>query len=289
MLDALILGEALVDFVPTARGPLGPVRHFEMHRGGASANVAAGLARAGGRAALIGTVGDDPFGRFLLESLGTDGVDIEDVRVVPDERTGLCFITLDRDGERSFVHGGGRADLMLGPEDVRPARAATARTVLFTNGSLRTESGAAAVERLVASAGGLVCCDPGSAPGYGASARLHPLLPRCDVVKCSVDELEASVGCVEPARGAAALVGLGVRLAVVTVGAAGAVWATAESAGRVPAPAVPVVDTTGAGDAFMAALLLPLARDGLPAPAALEGVLRVACEAGAAAVTRRGA
>ena len=149
MLDALILGEALVDFLPVERGRLRDVRRFEMHRGGAPANVAAGLARMGGRCALVGTVGDDEFGHFLAASLAADGVDVEDLRFVSGERTGLCFVSLDANGERRFFGGGGRADWSLGPQDVREVRAEGARTVLFNTGSMRTEHGFAAAERLI--------------------------------------------------------------------------------------------------------------------------------------------
>ena len=298
MLDALILGEALVDFVPTERGRLRDVRRFEMHRGGAPANVAAGLARMGGRCALAGTVGDDEFGRFLTASLATSGVDVTDLRVVSGERTGLCFVSLDDHGERRFTPGGGRADWCLAPEDVDAERAEAARTVLFNIGSMRTQQGFAAAERLVDCARGVVCCDPGTAPGHltdarELAARLGRLLPRCDVVKCSADELVATTGVDDPEAGAARLVERGAALAVVTMGARGAVWANPRGHGHAPAPRVEVVDTTGAGDAFMAALLLRLARSptgpGAWPAATLAANIAFACAAGAEAVRRRGA
>lgn len=297
-IDVLVLGEAFVDFVPLHRGPLREARGFEMHSGGAPGNLAIGAARLGARVAFVGVVGDDEFGHFLRGTLAGEGIDCADVRVAAGHQTGLCFITLDGNGERRFLHRGGDAARQLGPEDVRPARVAAARAVSFGCIVLSTPHGAAAVDRLIASATGLVCCDPGTCPPWCGDpavvgGRLRAALQRCHVVKCSSEEAGFAAGTAEPEAAARALVEQGAELAVVTVGAEGAVWARRGEIGHVPAPAVEVVDTTGAGDAFMAALVTRLAaedtRPGALPVNRLEAHLGFACRTGAAAVTRRGA
>ena len=297
-LDVLVIGEALVDFVPLHRGPLREAVGFELHSGGAPANVAIGVCRLGGRAGLISVVGDDEFGACLLGALGREGVDVAGVHRLAGVATGLCFITLDRDGERSFLHRGGDPAVRMVAEHVDVAQAGAARVVKFSSGPLRTEGGAAAVGRLIGASRGLVAVDPGGGPKHWASAevmagRLAAVLPRCHVVKCSAAEAEAMSGEGAPLRAAAALVERGAELAVVTLGAAGAVWARRGEWGQVAAPRVEVVDTTGAGDAFMAALLFRLARDearpGEIGGERLRGHLEFACAVGAGAVTRRGA
>ncbi len=297
-LDVLVIGEAIVDFVPLHRGPLRAARGFELHSGGAPANVAIGVRRLGGTSGLVSVVGRDEFGAFLLGSLQREGVDTRCVHALDDVQTALCFITLDADGDRSFLHRGGDPAVRLSPDHVDPEQVAGARIVKFSSGPLRTAGGADAVDRMLEHATGLVACDPGACPSHWASAetiarRLAEALSRCHVVKCSEVEAWDITGESDPETAAKRMVEQGAELAVVTLGAEGAVYARRADRGAVPAVPVEVVDTTGAGDAFMAALLFRLARDGarpveLPRKR-LEEHLRFACQIGAGAVTRRGA
>ncbi len=289
MNDVLVLGEILVDLAPLRRGAFVEGIQFEARRGGAPANVAAGVAKRGGRAAMAGVVGDDPFGRLAVRSLEADGVDCGRVRRTPDARTGLCFIHLDESGERRFVYGGGDANAELGAEALPIP---DARVVVFSRDGLRSERSTAMVDQLLATPA-TRCFDPGGWPGhYGdptaATRRLRERLPSCDVVKCSEEETPVVADETDPVRAARALVERGVGLALVTLGADGVVWARGDRSGRLPAPRVEVVDTTGAGDAFMAALTLGLARAG-GIPEDLQALLLEACAAGAEAVGRLGA
>jgi fructokinase len=298
MTDVLVIGEALVDFVPTHRGPLHESRGFELHTGGAPANVAIGCARLGARSAFIGVVGDDAFGRFLADGLGREGVDVSGMRLTFEDRTGLCFITLDPSGERSFTHRGGSPETLLSAPDVDVPVVAQARALQFSAGSLRKASGEAAIHRAIDQCTGIVCCDPGTTPRHWVdpvvlAARLERVLKRCNVVKCSSDEVAELTGESDPLEGARVLVARGAELAVVTLGPHGALWQRADDGGHVPSPPVEVVDTTGAGDAFMAALLVRLSAEKqrpsqLPAQL-LQDHVRFACEIGAYAVTALGA
>lgn len=297
-LDLLVTGETLVDFLPLQPGPLRSATGFELHGGGAPANVAIGAARLGARTGFLGVVGEDEFGWFLRGNLEREGVDVTGLRMAAGVQTGLCFVTLGADGERSFTHRGGAAHTLFGLEDVAPQRVRPARALCFSSGVMRTPEGARAMETLIEGWTGLITSDPGTFPrSWGdplvARERLLPSLARCHVVKCSSDETMFLTEEVDPRRAARRLVERGAELAVVTCGSRGAVFARAEDEGSVAAPAVQVVDTTGAGDAFMAALLSRLARDAVrPALLPIEVLhdhLAFAARIGAAACTRKGA
>lgn len=296
--EILIVGEALVDFVPLHYGALSAATTFEMHSGGAPGNVAVVSARLGGRPGFVGVVGDDEFGRFLQANFEREGVDTRCLRLTDEDLTGLVFITLDDNRERTFTHRGGHACTLLNPSDVDPACAAEARVAFFAVGALRTEQSVAAVESMIDQATGIVCCDPGKCPpSWGdpevIEGRLHRLLSRCDVIKCAEDETEWLTGARFHEEAATRLLEKGATMAVITLGPEGAYWARAADSGYVQTPRVQVVDTTGAGDAFMGALLVRLAQERGPlgevSHARMQGHLNFACEIGAYAVTRRGA
>ncbi len=295
--DVVVIGEALVDFVPHRRGALRNAASFEMHSGGAPANVAIHAARNGVRSALVTVVGDDEFGAFLRTQLAAEGVDVRGVRVTNEAQTGLCFITLDSDGDRSFTHRGGSPSRLLCGEDLQDARLRRARVLQLSSGPLRTAEATHAIEAFMERFEGIICCDPGTCPGHWArpaviAERLRRILPRCQVVKCADDETRGLTGLTDPAAAARRFVEEGAELGVVTLGPRGALWARARDTGRCDAPRVSVVDTTGAGDAFMGALVSGLARTGTSPSqvdsAALHRMMVSACAAGSQAVTRMG-
>ena len=87
----------LLIYYPKARGDYYSVR------GGAPANVAVGIARRGGKSAFIGKVGDDPFGRFMYQTLSTENVDTRYMSLDPQHRTSIVAVGLDEQGERNFT------------------------------------------------------------------------------------------------------------------------------------------------------------------------------------------
>ena len=296
-LDVVVIGEALVDFVPQRRGALRDAAAFEMHSGGAPANVAIQAARHGVRSALVSVVGDDEFGAFLRQRLADEGVDVSSVRVTKEVQTGLCFITLDAHGERSFTHRGGSPSRLLCADDFGAPALRRARLLQLSSGPLRTAEATHAIEAFMGTFAGIICADPGNCPGHWArpaviAERLRRVLPRCHVVKCADDETERLTGRVDPLTAARSFVEDGAQLGVVTLGPRGAIWARAKDHGHCPAPRVSVVDTTGAGDAFMGALVSALASESR-SPAeidvpALNRMMEKACRAGAQAVTGMG-
>ncbi len=265
--DVICLGEALVDFLPSKRGQrVREVTRWQPSIGGAPANVAVGLARLGRKSALVGVTGDDEFGHFLREGLTAEGVDTRWLRQTNEGKTGLGFVSLTAQGERSFTFYRTRAaETFLNVSDTRRARAAIDRATfahIGTNSLLQPEARAAVLSVVKRRQGRrqLLSSDP--------NLRLHiwprpqvlkellsTLLPACDVVKLSEEEIHFVTGTDDVDRALTRLESRGIRLPIVTLGASGAAFRWRGDTVRVSAPKVRVIDTTGAGDGFMSGLL----------------------------------
>jgi fructokinase len=299
-LDVLCFGEALVDFLPDRRGRLRDCERFEAHSGGAPANVAVGIARLGLRAGFCGVVGDDEFGRLLERKLRAEGVETS-LRFSDEARTGVWFVALDRRGDRTFFSPSGThgADKLISALDVRRAPIARAAWLHCGTSSHVLPEGRRALVAAVARArklGVRVSFDPNVRAHLWRDLRdlrklCERVFPSCDVVKLSREETGACVGERDPRRAAAALVSRGVKLACITLGARGALARQGTREFRVEAPRVRVVDTTGAGDGFVAGLLsrLPGGDPSSIADAALRDALAFGCAVGSRVCTRLGA
>ena len=119
-IEVLSYGEALVDFLPNQGGKLlRDVDTFHKTSGGAPANMAIGLARLGRSVGLMGAVGQDEFGWFLRNHLEREGVDVSGVYMTDEAKTGITFVSLDANGERSFMFfRQPSADTMFKPADI---------------------------------------------------------------------------------------------------------------------------------------------------------------------------
>jgi ribokinase len=251
-----------------------------LYPGGKGANQAIAAARLGAEVAMLGRVGDDPFGGELVENLRDNGVDTSQIEAVADAPTGSAFITVTPDGENAIVVSPG-ANRSFGADEVRAAFE-DLREARLLLAQLEVEVEAVEMAaHIVAGSGRRFLLN--LAPPREVSGELlrlsDPLV---------VNEHEAAFLLGEDARNpeesAGKLLDLGPPSAVVTLGASGAVLAIGESSRHFPAPEVEVIDTTGAGDAFMGALAARLAENAL-----LEEAVPYAVLAGAVAVTREGA
>ncbi|HVE81955.1 MAG TPA: carbohydrate kinase [Myxococcales bacterium] len=305
-LHVVCAGETLVDFLPLEPGrAVKDVERWRPCPGGSPANVAVGVARLGGRSAMVGAVGRDELGDFLKERLAQEGVDVSRLRQTDEGKTGLVFISLTGSGERSFAHYRTRsAEFFFSGRDLDPAFLARARAVhLGSNSLLFAEAQRAMIQlaRAAREAGQIVCCDPNLRlecwPDPGELKRtLEQLLPCCTVVKLAEDELAFATGEASPDGALRALERMGVPLPVVTLGAAGARLSFRGARLEVGAKEVKVVDTTGAGDGFVAALLFGLTRRcagreevlGLDA-AEIQELAGFACQAASRVCERLGA
>jgi ribokinase len=286
--DVFVLGSINQDFVLKVErrpepGETVTNAELSMHNGGKGANQAAAAALLGASVIILGRVGNDEFGESLVRALEEKGIDTGLVEKAPGKATGAAFITVTPDGENAITVAPG-ANRSIRPEDVEAAAGAIGDArVLVAQMEVPVQSVLRAVE--VASERGtraLVNLAPTFEVPRGLLERLDPLV---------VNEHEAAFllgSAVEGVDGALSaapkLLALGPRSAVITVGEAGAVLAGGGSAEHLPAPGVDVVDTTGAGDAFVGALAARLAHD-----TPLEDAVAYAVRAGAAAVTREGA
>lgn len=300
------VGEALIDLVADAPGPLRYARAFQPAPGGAPANVAVGVARLGGPARFLGKVGDDEFGHLIRETLSAAGVDTANLRMTSEARTGLAFVSLREDGERDFLfYRNPSADMLLRPEDLDLSALTAGDILCYGTVALAAQPSRDTILGLleIAQARGVtLVCDPNLRlslwPDPEAALRTaREVLARAQVAKLSLEEAELLTGASSPEAAAAWLLDQGVRLAIITLGAGGAYYATRGGhRARVPGFPVRAVDTTGAGDGFLAGLLVQLwerQRDGFDLDrltgADLEAAVRFANAVGALVVTTPGA
>lgn len=295
MMDVLCMGELLIDFVALESGvTVGEASGFIKAAGGAPANVAVAAARLGLKAGFIGQVGDDPFGRYLAGVLEADRVDTRGLRFSPEARTALAFVSLGPGGERSFVfYRNPSADMLMRPEDVELSLVEACKVFHYGSITLISEpsrSATLAAVRHARAHGKLISYDPNlrmslwpSAEEARAGMRLG--MEDADVVKVSQEELEFLTG----ESHAGALWRDGMTLLVITHGAGGATLYTPRERFFAPGFPVEAVDTTGAGDSFVAGLLAGMLEYGADFDRHLSEIARFANAMGAITTTRKGA
>ncbi len=300
MLDVIACGELLIDFVATETGvTLAEAPAFKKAAGGAPANVAVGVARLGYRAGFLGQVGDDDFGRFLAGTLAEAGVDVTGLRFSPEARTALAFVSLRADGERSFMfYRHPSADMLWRPEDVDAAYAAQTRIFHYGSISLIGEPSRSATFAALEHArrgGALISYDPNLRlalwpSAEAARAGMLAGWAHADIAKVSEEELEFLTGETDTERAVRQLWHDRLKLLTVTRGAAGSAYHLADAHGEAPGFRVDPVDTTGAGDGFLAGLLAGLLDGGLRFEReVVERALRLGNAVGALTTTQRGA
>ena len=272
-----------VDRLPAA-GTLALVDSIVLRGGGCALNTSSALARLGLRAAVLGKVGADPFGDFVISLLRERGV--EDAGVIRDATvpTSASVALVDSAGERTFLHTAGANGTLAAGE---LGDAAFAGRALHLAGALvleRLDGEPAAALLAEARRRGLHTSLDTVFDGTGRWQRVLAALPHCDLVTPGRTEAEAITGEREPARGAHRLRALGAEVVAVTLGAEGCYVSAADFEGRVPAARVAAVDGTGAGDAFAAGFLY-----GRLAGWPTEACARFANAAGALATTAVGA
>ena len=288
MADVFVVGSINQDFVLKVERRPKPGETvtdavLSTHNGGKGANQAAAAALLGADVVFLGRVGDDGFGEPLVRALAEKGVETGLLVEAPESSTGSAFITVTPDGENAITVAPG-ANRSLTTDDVEAARGAIREaTVLVVQMEIPREAVARAVEiaHEVGTRAILNLAPPFEVPET-VLQRLDPLVVNEHEAAFLLGEAVDGVpGALEAAR---RLLCLGPASAVVTVGAEGAVFAGGEASDHVRAPEAEVVDTTGAGDAFVGALAFRLARGD-----SLREAVAYAVRAGAAAVTREGA
>ena len=260
--DLLVLGDCNPDVMVTGE-QLEPVfgqaellvDEARLVVGGSGSITACGAARLGLRTAFISVVGDDVFGRFMLDALGLRGVDVSGCVVDGERPTGLSLVLLRRGGrDRAILTAPGTtASLTL--EAVDPDLIAAARHVhvssFFLQGALRP--GLSSLFETARAACLTTSVDPNWDPADAWDGGLRVLLARSDVFLPNAAEATRIAGG-EPAAAATALAADG-PLVVVKLGEDGALAVLGDEVWSVAAPRVETVDATGAGDSFDAGFL----------------------------------
>lgn len=301
-MDIIAVGEILIDLTQIGIGANG-VRHYAANPGGAPANVAVAAARLGAKAAMVGKVGRDEFGRDLRKVLDENGVDASGIYETEQAHTTQAVVSLDERGERSFFfYRSPGADTLLTSEEAERAITKTPRFLHIGSVSLTAEPSRSATltaARCARSRGALVSYDPNYRPSLwpdeaSAIAQMKAPLKLTDVIKLSEEELPLLTGTEELSEGSRRLSERGISLVLVTLGSEGTFYRLGSHTGHVPAVCIQVADTNGAGDTFLGALLSQLAgRSGGPlehlSVEELEAYLRFANRAAALTCSRSGA
>jgi fructokinase len=289
----VVAGEALIDLVPEASGPLAAL---SPRLGGGPYNTAVALGRLGSRVAFCSRVSEDAFGGALLDGLQAAGVAVSLVQRGPEPTT-LAVASVGADGSAAYsFYVEGTADRLFTAPEALPEGT---RAVSFGTCSLVLEPGASAYEELMRHAAGqgvFTALDPNVRAGLipdpdAYRARFRSWLPYAGLLKLSADDAEWLGG--SPKEWLAA----GPAAVVVTHGGDGLTVLTRAGEFTVPGERVDVVDTIGAGDTVNAALLHRLAaHDALSvdAAAALDesgwrDILGYAARAAAITCSRPGA
>ena len=259
----VVAGEALIDLLVGADGRLTAIP------GGGPFNTARTIARLGQPVAFLGRISNDRFGARLRDRLVDDGVDVRLV-VDSEDPTTLAVAELDEAGSatyRFYTEGTSAPGLTV---DALPARLSDDVTAVHVGTlGLVLEPLADTVEALVARAPStaIVMLDPNGRPSATPdradwAARVERLARRADVVKVSADDLRLWHPGVPPADAVDDLLGLGVRVVLLTDGERSVKTATPRGVTSIDPPAVHVVDTVGAGDAFGGGFLAAWVGDG---------------------------
>jgi ribokinase len=258
---------------------------LELHCGGVGVNAALALARWGVPVRLVGRAGRDCFGELALGFLRRERIDVSWVQQADDALTGVMFIAVTPDGQRTmFGSRGANANLS------RPANAGyleNAGALYLVGYNFLTAAVSDVAEQLLEEArqrGALVSLDVGMAPSQQVPQKILQVARKADILFAARDEAAALTGKSDAMGALSALEACGVREAVMKLGERGSWFLESGARQEVPFFSVKAVDTTGAGDAFAAAFLRARLHGWSRAEAAL-----VANAAGAVTASRVGA
>jgi fructokinase len=267
-MSILCIGEALIDMICTDKGRgLSDGEHFLRKAGGAPTNVAAAVAALGGHVALAARVGADPFGKHLMDVMRSFGVDTRWMTEDTERFTTFAFVSLMENGERDFHFNRG-ADGALSVGDIAAIPMEPLRILHFGSataflpGSLQS-----AYRHMLEQAiqnGKFISFDPNyrhllyhdRIPSFISQSL--DFIRSCDFFKLSDEEAMLITGSATIHDAATALREISSAVFAITLGSEGTLLAYGHETVVVPSIPVEAVDTTGAGDAFVGAVLYQL-------------------------------
>lgn len=301
MYDVVALGELLIDFT-TIHADSDGYPTMAAHPGGAPANFLAAIAKFGGKAAMLGKVGTDTFGKLLTSTLREVGIETKGIVASDDFFTTLAFVTLDANGDREFAFARKPgADTQLSFDELELSLLDETRVFHFGTLSLTGEPSRTTTCRAVEYArehGKLITFDPNLRKPLWreldeAKQQMLWGLAHADVVKISDEEVEFLFGLGVQEGAQYILEHFPVKLVFVTCGPDGCWFQNKNASGHVDSLRnIKVVDTTGAGDIFGGSAVWKLLQTG-KAPealdeAALREIVSFACTAAGLSTTKPG-
>ncbi len=303
-IDLITMGEMLIDFIPMQKGvPLKQNKGFYRMPGGAPANVAVGAAKLGAKSAFFGKVGDDPFGDLLVDTLAENRVVTDYIVKTDVAHTALAFVTLAENGERDFTfYRNPSADMLYIWEEVDQKALLSAKIFHHGSISLIDEPVKTTTFKMVKMArdnGLLISYDPNlRLPLWSdketARRTIKQGLETADILKISEDELEFITKEKDIGNGIEKLSKYKIPYIFITAGKEGTYYFSNNYQGHQPAIEVKVEDTTGAGDAFAAAILTQFIKNDVKlgediSQEKLVSMVKYANVAGGIATTGKGA
>ena len=256
-----LTGDAVVDLIPETANT------YLKCPGGAPANVAVGVARLGGDCAFFGRVGEDPLGRFMRETLSSEGVGVTHLQLDKAQRTSTVLVDLDDTGERTFTFMvKPSADQFVEKSDVPSFLAGEwLHTCSISLANEPSRSSTLHALAAIKAAGGFVSFDPNLRDEvWKDPSEIKDVVMKAvalaDVVKFSEEELLFLTDTTDLQQGLAFIESLNIPLVAITLGAKGALVVFDGKQQVISGISVDVVDTTGAGDAFVCGLVAQLAQ-----------------------------
>ena len=287
MLDLISIGALNIDLIArVSRFPVADeevaVQDLEISHGGSAANVAVGVSRLGYSSGFVGMVGSDQFGEMLIEDLKREGVDVSHL-IRTEGNSGLVFAVINPAGERILYSSTGvssKFDRSLMPVDyIKGARFLHLTSIIGEKAidTLEFASSVACDNNIK------VILDPGSMLAEKGCKALSGILGNCYLITPSQIEANMLTG-LEGKEAGIRLLEYGPKAVIITKGAEGCLLITKDLTREVPALRSKAVDTTGAGDSFVAGLI-----SGLLENKGLEEATEFATLVASISVTRRGA
>lgn len=232
-------------------------RRLELHLGGVAANSAVALAKWGVPPRLIGCVGRDEFGNSLRRLLREHGVPTNWIQTAASAATGICYIHVTPDGQRTFFGSRGASRVIRKPPRPRALFHGASALHLFGYNFIDpvTEDTARYLLKSMRKRGAWIALDVGPEPSKKIPGKILQIAPQVDTLFANAAEARELTGERDPQRAFRSLLNSGAREVVLKLGKEGCLIFHKGSLKAVPSFPVRMVDSTGAGDAFVAAFL----------------------------------
>jgi sugar/nucleoside kinase (ribokinase family) len=263
ILVADVLGKP-VDSLPE-KGKLGLVEKMSLQIGGCAANVVIDLSRLGLKSTVIGKIGDDNFGKFLLETLNTEKVDVTGLKIDKTVSTSASMVMISGDGERSILHSFG-ANAKFGFDDIDLEIVKKSKILLIAGTFLMPDFDGEGTEKLLkfARENNVLCCMDTAWDSKGHwLTKIERSLKYLDWFMPSYDEAREMSGKTDPGVISSFFQSKGVKNVIIKLGNEGC-YIKPENGNGYLVPAfnkVKVIDTSGAGDSFCAGFITGLSQD----------------------------